>query len=200
MVDFSDNSVIGLADYFLDDVVGSTGPFNVNTIVNVLTNSTGTINLSTFISGISTSIPLGAFANLTIGLEDISLSGLNTWSRLDLLKPVDKHSLASQTKTDTLDFKVSFFLNATSPSFVIAKKAQVLFNLRQSELNCTLQLAVDGSRVEALSMSSDSWTTVECFLETLEGANIIEAEVNTVVQRLTVSSENASASASLELR
>lgn len=61
------------------------------------------LNQSEFI--ISTTV---SGQNITIGITDFEIGGLNSWKTFDLLKPVSSQNLASQTELSLLDLNVTF--------------------------------------------------------------------------------------------
>ena len=86
VVDWQQRGGLELLDYLLDDVVGADGPFGINTLVDALSNGTGAIDLPSPLPPSSHSI--GPF-NVTLGVRDLSVSGLNSFETLKLLLPTD---------------------------------------------------------------------------------------------------------------
>lgn len=203
MIDFTSNVVVGLVDFVVDDVVGSEGPLNINKIVNVFTNDTGSLSLQEFLPTINTTFSIGTLATLSVGIEDITISGLNTWSRLDLLKPSSAHELSSMTKTDHLHFEVNFFINATTTNSTtpfLSQKGNVVLSLSESALNGTLQLALNATKMQELNPNLDQWVDPICLMHTVYGATVLQAETSTLVELLSVTSDHRVAKASSELR
>ena len=111
------NPLIALLDYVLDDVVGANGIISVNKLVDAFTDNTGSFTKSVpcseggFIHIPIPFVPDGA--EIVLGLCTVYVSGLDTWTRFDLLRPIlgSNHSLTTHTATDELHLNITFFLN-----------------------------------------------------------------------------------------
>lgn len=112
-VSLINNSAVSLVDYVLDEVVGYNGSLNVNRIANYFTNGTGSLYLDPaaireFFANVSSaaqnftafpnvSFVINATGTVTLQIESLNISGLNTWSTFDVLRPVSNWTLRSRT-------------------------------------------------------------------------------------------------------
>jgi len=107
IVDLRNHSFIKVVDYVLNDLVGTTGVVNINRIVDVFTNNSGTLdmedipkymrdNFQLTVPAPVIRVPLPA-GGLNLSLDSFRAVGLDTWSKFQLLEPSSNHTLDSDT-------------------------------------------------------------------------------------------------------
>ena len=116
IADVRNSSFIGSIAYLLSNLTGANGPLSLNDIVNIFTNDTGIIHLKKiydkeiqfdFNITDKTNNSLG---NFEIYLDDLNVSGLNTWKDFNALEPYDPLQLLTYTNLDTLTINITFSL------------------------------------------------------------------------------------------
>ena len=94
------------------------GALNINRVVDKLTNGSAVIALNqTELSGLlgnssSVTVPLNTTGTVHVALEGVRVSGLDSWSAFDVLRPTNNYTLRSHTAMDALRFEVDFFITA----------------------------------------------------------------------------------------
>jgi len=121
------NSLIKLANFVLNDVVGANGDLGINKIVNNFTDNTGNISvdpstirwietelgLTSFIPT-SWMIDLGGLAEMGIQFDSVNIWGLNTWKELLFFDAVGPHMLETTAALDRFGFNLTLSINVTT--------------------------------------------------------------------------------------
>jgi hypothetical protein len=150
LVDFANNSVVALADFILDDVVGTVGPFGINDLIGQLTNGTGTWALPKPLLP-EIVIPVLTDYNLTFGVVGLDLDGLNSWTSFDLLRPEQKYDLRSVLDLGSFGFGLDFLLNITSATGCIyCDKGTVSLDMSGNKLVATLMVLLNETKISSL--------------------------------------------------
>ena len=110
--DLRTSPIISAVGYLLNNLTGADGPLSLNNIANILTYNTGKLSLHEFynksihfnfnITGQNNA----SFGNFEIRLEDLNISGLNTWKNFTALEPYNKTLL--NTFTDLQNLTINF--------------------------------------------------------------------------------------------
>lgn len=190
-LNFTGNPFFGMVDFLLDDLIGANGPFGVNLILGAITNHTGRLAIDFPDQGRE----LGTFAisslgNVTLGIRQLSLSGLDSFSKLQVFVPHDSYSLDSELSMSEFGLNVSFFVN-TSLNSGGAIEGQSLFEtgvLRFSAGNLTvgLDVAAGINAYTATSLSFGQLLSGGCLKATIMGGNVTQARLNFALQQLVV--------------
>ena len=160
--------IIGSIAYLLGNLTGANGPFSLNHIVNIFTYDTGIICLKNiYDKEIKFEFNL-TNNNKTLGnfefiLEDLNISGLNTWKNFKALEPYDRLSLYSFTDLSNLIINVTFSLrvklskesNLVLNESILYEKANLRANLQNNTLNAFIQFPFNNTR-------SKEYTNQEC--------------------------------------
>ena len=169
LADVRNSRILGSASYLLSNLTGAKGPLSLNMIVNLLTNDTGLVSLKQlYKEQIHFELNLTDQKNISIGnfefsLDDLNVSGLNTWKEFNALEPYDSLQLFTYTNLGNLSINVSFAfkikLYSTSQLFkndtVLYEKAQLKINLQNNELNTFIQFPFNNKK-------SFEYTNQEC--------------------------------------
>ena len=108
-LDLKKSSIISAVGYLLNNLTGAEGPLSLNNLVNIITYDTGIIHLHEFYNkSIHFNFNLtnkdnSSLGNFEIGLEDLNISGLNTWKNFTALEPYNKLLLRSYTDLQDLN-------------------------------------------------------------------------------------------------
>ena len=119
--------ILGSLAYLLSNLTGINGPLSLNNIVNIFTYDTGFIRLKNlYDKEIYFELNLTVENNTTIGnfewtLDDLNVSGLNTWRDFNALEPYDALQLLSYTNLDNLTINVSFSFRFKLENFQIGQ-------------------------------------------------------------------------------
>ena len=89
MANMQGNAFVAALDYVVNDVVGTTGKFSVNAVVDAVTNGTGSICVdnATMLPRMAFSVA-GGRATATVGVAALAVGGLDSFRTLRLLVPV----------------------------------------------------------------------------------------------------------------
>ena len=163
------SSLISAASYLLNNLTGIDGPLNLNKLVNMFTYNTGDIRLheiynkSIHFEFNLTNSDNSSLGNFDIGLEDLNISGLNTWQNFSALEPFDNILLNSYTVLKNLTINVTFSIklildNSSSlvtEETILYEKANLRTNLHDNILKAFLQLPVNKKKL-------NDYTNKEC--------------------------------------
>ena len=137
--------IIGSIAYLLGNLTGANGPFSLNHIVNIFTYDTGIICLKNiYDKEIKFEFNL-TNNNKTLGnfefiLEDLNISGLNTWKNFKALEPYDRLSLYSFTDLSNLIINVTFSLRVKlSKDSNLVLNESILYEKANLKFLCYLQ-------------------------------------------------------------
>jgi len=163
------SSLISAASYLLNNLTGIEGPLNLNKLVNMFTYNSGIVRLHEIYDKPIhfefnlTNSDNSSLGNFDIGLEDLNVSGLNTWQNFSALEPYDNISLNSYTVLKNLTINVTFSIkiildNSSSlvtEETVLYEKANLRTNLHDNILNALLQLPINKKKL-------NDYTNKEC--------------------------------------
>ena len=162
LADVRNSRILGSASYLLSNLTGAKGPLSLNMIVNLLTNDTGLVSLKQlYKEQIHFELNLTDQKNISIGnfefsLDDLNVSGLNTWKEFNALEPYDALQLKSNINLGNLTLNVSFALRIklennsklVKEETILYEKAQIRINLQNNKLNAFLQFPFNNKRVK----------------------------------------------------
>ena len=162
LADLRVSPIISAVGYLLNNLTGADGPLSLNNIANILTYNTGKLSLHEFynksihfnfnITGQNND----SLGNFDIGLEDLNISGLNTWKDFTALKPNDKILLNSFTDLKNLTINITFSLKITlDNTSQLVKEETILYelanlrtNLENNTLKGLIQLPVNNKKAK----------------------------------------------------
>jgi len=167
--DLKHSPIISAVGYLLSNLTGANGPLSLNHIVNIFSYNTGVLRLHEFYDKSihfefnltdKNNVSLGSY---DIGLEDLNISGLNTWKNFTALEPYNKILLHSYTDLQNLTINISFSLKIKlDKTSKLVKNESILYekaNLRTNLVNNTLkgfiQLPINNKK-------SNEYTNKEC--------------------------------------
>lgn len=176
-MNFSGSPLIGLVDFLLDDLIGANGPFGANLILSSITNATGRINVTFPADGLLlTTAPVGTLGNVSFGIMALSIDGLSSFSKLELLAPVDGVRLDSDFLLKELGFNVSFFVNtvvgegSVSDSQTLYETGVLRCKLNDFGVDFSIDAGINARMANQLTFSQ--LTSVGCLRSALLGANV----------------------------
>ena len=151
------SSLINAVGYLLNNLTGANGPLSLNHLVNLVTENSGIIRLHEFYNeSIHFEFNLTDKSNSSlgyynIGLEDLNVSGLNTWKNFNALEPYDNISLSTFTNLQNLTINITFSIrlkldntsNFAKEEVILYEKANFRTNLENNKLNAMVQLPID---------------------------------------------------------
>ena len=167
--DIKKSTLINAVGFLLNKLIGVDGPLNINKLVNIITQNTGIVQLHEFYNkSINFEFNLTdkndtSLGNIGISLEDLNISGLNTWKNFTALEPYDKILLYSYTylKNLTIDIIISIKMKLdTAPGLkanekTLYEKIYLRGNLINNKLEGFIQLPVNNKK-------SNYYTNKEC--------------------------------------
>ena len=157
--------VIAAVGYLLSNLTGADGPLSLNNLVNMFTYDTGIVKLHDFYNkSIHFTFNLTnknnhSLGNFDIGLEDLNISGLNTWRNFSALEPCDKILLNTYTNLDDLTINLTFSLKITlDKTSGLVKEESILYelanfrtNMVNNSLNGFTQLPINNPKAKGYS-------------------------------------------------
>ena len=177
IADIKKSSLISAVGYLFNKLIGAEGPLNINSLVNIITRDTGIIQLHEFYNK-SIHFELNitnkndtSLGYLDMGLEDLNISGLNTWKNFTILEPYDKILLNSYTHLQnlTIDILVSLKMKLDTISglegneTILYEKAYLRTNLINNTLKGFIQLPINNKKS---SLYSDKeCLTLDCITD-----------------------------------
>ena len=192
LADVKNSPILGSVAYLLSNLTGVNGPLNLNTIVNIFTKDTGTVILKSiydkeikfdFNLTDKNNNPIG---NFEISLDDLNISGLNTWRDFNALKPYDTLQLSTYTNLDNLTINISFSLRVklentsklVKEEATLFEKAMLRTNLQNNKLNAFLQFPFNNKRSK--EYTNQECLNIDCVLDLLDsnGTGITALSLN----------------------
>ena len=175
--DLRTSSLMSAVSYFLNNLIGINGPLDINSLMNIITYDTGIIHLHEFYNKtINFEFNLNdqnnnSLGNINLGLEDLNISGLNTWKNFTALEPYNKTILYSHTDLQDLTINISLSLKIKfENSSILSANNTILYekiffrtNLENNTLKAFIQLPVDGKK--ALRYTDKECLNLDCVLD-----------------------------------
>lgn len=176
-----------LIDYFLDDVIG---PSVINKAFDFLTNYTGHMGLLDLSHlHVNATLVVPGLGNLTLGLSELNVSGLDTWRTFDLLEPTTPVMLSSRTKLMELGINASlgFTVAPTGPLLTGAslfEAARVVLKLEDMTLQADMQVALLQQVIEAVPATA--LLNASCFWTSVYDLNMTTLDFNMTLDQLAI--------------
>ena len=176
-LDLKKSSIISAVGFLLNNLTGAEGPLSLNNLVNIITYDTGILRLHEFYNkSIHFSFNLtnkdnSSLGNFEIGLEDLNISGLNTWKNFTALEPYNKLLLRSYTDLKDLTINISFSLkikldntsNLVKEEAILYEKAYLRTNLVNNTLKAFIQLPINEKKGK--EYSDKECLTLDCIAD-----------------------------------
>ena len=175
--DLKKSSLISAVGYLLNNLTGAEGPLSLNNLVNIITYDTGIIRLHEFYNqSIHFEFNLtdkdnSSLGKFDVGLEDLNISGLNTWKNFTALEPYNKILLHSYTDLQNLTINISFSLKIrldntsklVSEETILYEKAYLRTNLVNNTLKAFIQLPFNEKK--AKNYSNKECLNLNCIVD-----------------------------------
>ena len=180
IADIRKSSIIGSVAYLLSNLTGADGPLSLNNIINIFTNDTGIIHLKKiydkeimFDFNI-TDKDNNSLGNFEIYLDDLNVSGLNTWRDFNALEPYDPLQLLTYTNLDTLTINITFSLRIkldntsklVQNKTILYEKAQLRTNLVNNKLIGYLQFPFNDRK--SLEYTNEECLNATCIIDLMD--------------------------------
>ena len=163
--DLKKSPIISAVAYLLNNLTGADGPLSLNSLVNIITSDSGIVRLHEFYNkSINFEFNLtdqknGSLGNFEIGLEDLNISGLNTWKNFTALEPYNKILLYSYTYLQNLTINISLSIkvkldnssNVSANNTILYEKLLLSTNLKDNSLKANLQMPIDNKKANEYS-------------------------------------------------
>ena len=176
-LDLKKSSIISAVGYLLNNLTGADGPLSLNNLVNIITYDTGIIHLHDFYNKSIhfefnlTNNDNSSLGNFEIGLEDLNISGLNTWKNFTALEPYNKLLLRSYTDLQNLTIDISFSLiihldntsTLAKEENILNEKAYLRTNLVNNTLKAFIQLPLNEKKGK--EYSDKECLTLDCIAD-----------------------------------
>ena len=192
LADVRKSPILGSVAYLLSNLTGANGPLSLNNIVNIFTFDTGIVHLKKiYDKEISFKFNLtdnnnNSLGNFELYLDDLNVSGLNTWRDFNALEPYDPLQLLTYTNLDNLTINVSFSLRLkldNTSKFVenetiLYERALFRTNLQNNKLNAFLQFPFNNKR--SFEYTNQECLTPNCIIDLIDsnGTGITALSLN----------------------
>ena len=192
LADVRKSPILGSIAYLLSNLTGANGPLSLNNIINIFTFDTGIIHLKKlYDKEISFKFNLtdnnnNSLGNFELYLDDLNVSGLNTWRDFNALEPYDALQLLTYTNLDNLTINVSFSLRLkldNTSKFVknesiLYERAQFRTNLQNNKLHASLQFPFNNKR--ASEYTNQECLNMNCIIDLIDsnGTGITALSLN----------------------
>ena len=165
LADIRNSSIIGSIALLIGSLVGTEGPFTINSIINLLTNNTGIIRLkSIYDKDIQFEFNItdknnNLLSNIEFSLYDLNASGLNTFRDFNALYLYDPLQILSYANLDNLTLNIIFSLRLklynTSKivrnKTILYQKAKLRTNIQNNKLINYFQFPYNNKKFFAYS-------------------------------------------------
>ena len=198
--DLKYSPIMGSLSYLLTNLTGVNGKLSLNHLVNIFTYDTGIVRLKDlYEKEIHFEFNLTDENNTSSGnfeftLDDLNISGLNTWKEFNALEPYDPLQLFTHTNLGNLTINVSFSLrvkldndsNLVKEEVILFEKAQLRMNLQNNKLNAMIQFPFNDKR--AMQYTNQECINIDCVLDLVDsnGTGITALSLNESFSYLTL--------------
>jgi hypothetical protein len=132
--------------------------------------------------------------NFEFTLDDLNISGLNTWKEFSALEPYDPLQLFTHTNLGNLTINVSFSLrvkldndsNLVNEEAILFEKAQLRTNLQNNKLNAMIQFPFNNKRSK--EYTNQECLNLDCVIDLVDsnGTGITALSLNETFHYLTL--------------
>jgi hypothetical protein len=192
--------IMGSIAYLLTNLTGINGKLSLNNLVNIFTYDTGIVRLKDlYEKEIHFEFNLTDENNTSSGnfeftLDDLNISGLNTWKEFSALEPYDPLQLFTHTNLGNLTINVSFSLrvkldndsNLVNEEAILFEKAQLRTNLQNNKLNAMIQFPFNNKRSK--EYTNQECLNLDCVIDLVDsnGTGITALSLNETFHYLTL--------------
>ena len=185
------SSLMSAVAYLLNNLTGADGPFSFNNIANIFSQDTGIIHVKDFYTNplnfeFDLNINNQSLGNFYINIDDIIISGLNTWKNFTALEPYNNILLNSYTDLENLSIDLAFTLKIRldNSSFLVREenilneKAMFRTNLINNTLKAMIQLPTNKNK--GLSYTHQECLNLDCVMDLIDsnGTGITALSLN----------------------
>ena len=170
-VDLRNSSFIDTLRFLFDNLIGIDGPLNLNHLFSIFTNGRGDVIINNFINNsikfnyIVSDSKNNTIGKIQFGLNDLNISGLNTWTGFQAFIPNEKNPirLDSFTNLSHLVINITLSINAT-----LDKNTEIFYNdaiLNEEiflHLNLTNNTLMTQLQLPTYSGKIDDYSHIDC--------------------------------------
>lgn len=151
LLNFTNSPLIVFIDYALNNIIGVNGPLSLNSIADHYSNGTGHINLKDLSMWNITFTNSNPLSEVTVGVLNMSISGLNTFTTVEMMKSVRSFFLSNIIELKTFEANVSFYVKTVlldenvfkDGSAVLYEKGELEFSIDNLSAKLVDFLAID---------------------------------------------------------
>eukprot|EP00040_Diaphanoeca_grandis_P020654 m.109848 g.109848 ORF g.109848 m.109848 type:complete len:1167 (-) comp27992_c0_seq1:208-3708(-) len=130
--------------------------FSINKIVDFFTDPPGSFNVS--LTNKSIVVPIVGLANLTLGLKNIRLGGLDTWGALEILEVIGPNTAESHTNMTNLNIELDVSIDVVEDGGLVSgiplfESFTLRMDLQNPSLKAVTEIALNQSMMHSLGMS-----------------------------------------------
>tara|TARA_R110002050_G_scaffold122019_3_gene240510 strand:- start:84 stop:1337 length:1254 start_codon:yes stop_codon:yes gene_type:complete len=195
-INFEQNSLLKVIDYFLNTIIGVSDPISINGVVNFLTNNTGAVHFSPSILGgtaarFSSLSKQFSYKNRTVEivveLDEISLQNLNSITEMSLLRPISSSVLRSSVTWSEILFNATYVMkvfawqgdDSEDSSLLVTLPGSVLLSAVNDRLFGDLQAFIIQQKVE--KVVEDPFVFVAnpvCVLDPVDEVTLLDLDLD----------------------
>ena len=181
-------------------MLGGSGNFSLNHIVDMLTGGTGRLDLDHLDASLPLDIP--GLASIALTLKAIDIDGLDSWGALALLNPVSKYLVDSNSYLDRLGLNLTFAIavNLTGSEVTarpLVETARFVLRMDKARLDFLAQLAVDAAA--SRSLKPLQLINGGCLLSTVDDFNMTRLALNFTLDTLAIEAGSGSNDTEVDL-
>ena len=200
LADIRYSSIFGSFALLLGSIVGTEGPFTINSIINLLTNNTGIIRLkSIYEKDIQFEFNItdknnNSLGNVELSLNDLNASGLNTFRDFNPLYLYDPLQILSYANLDNLTLNITFSLrvklyntsNIVRNTTILYQRAQLRTKIQNNKLISYFQFPYNNKKFFAYS--NKECLNAKCALDLIDtnGTGINSLSLNETFAYITL--------------
>lgn len=213
MSDLQSNQLIDLLRFVLTNLTSSDGPLNLNRLFNKFSKDTGVFDYQSIAElfglppTLQFDIPIeNDNMNATIGftLENLILSGLNTWNDFTIFDPISPFIVDTHTGLQQFEINASFGLNISASGMVesgnvdLTETAILHLYLENSTLDARFQIAHE--KDYGLNFTSMQIIDPNCLISLFSpyGTGMTMLELNTTIKELQMEAASGSLEESIQ--
>ena len=184
LMNFTNNPLIIFLDYALNNIVGVDGPLSLNSIANHYSNGTGHMDFTNLKGWNMTFTNRSPRSEITVGISNMSISGMNTFTIVGMMKPIRSFFLSNMLELSDLKANVSFYVKTVlleedvfkGGRGVLYEEGDLQFSLTDLSAKLVDFLAIN--KLEANELTLSQLMNIGCYKKAIISTNITQLLLN----------------------
>lgn len=170
-IDLTKSPLVNFTNFIASNVIGANGPLGLNRIMDQFTRHTGIVQLSPLNNlTLSFEIPLpvlGKNISFEFGIVNGSISGLNTWQEVDIIRAISPHVLLTHASLEGVNLSVNYYLHIISGDRVLKSHGENRVITFGNDMNISVLLALNESQMASMMMYPNNFTHLSCIYSSI---------------------------------